>query len=110
MREFTEKEKQWLIKNYESVKQKDCAKHLGVSDNIVRRLAKELGIYVSRKTYDKKDKPVEAKKKVKVEDVQVELKGYCLDCIYYRAVGHCLKTGSFTGALNKKLCFKDTEE
>ena len=40
MREFTESEKRWLIANYEGMKQKDCAKHLGVSDNVIRRLAR----------------------------------------------------------------------
>lgn len=113
MREFTEAEKQWLIANYDDMKQKDCAKHLHCSDSIVRRLEKELGIFVSRKTYDpnkkKTVKPVKVKKKVYVEDVHARSKGYCLDCCYYQSGGYCLKTKRETGALNKKICFKNTE-
>ena len=113
MREFTEAEKQWLINNYDDMKQKDCAKHLHCSDNVIRRVAKELGIFVSRKTYDpnkkKTAKPVE-KKVVKAEDIQAQLQGYCQDCCYYQAGGYCLKLKRDTGALNKKICFKETEE
>lgn len=109
MREFTETEKQWLRDNYHSMKQCDCAKHLHCSGGVIRRLAKQLGIYEYRKSYDQlelnKAKKVEAVKAINQDD-----KGYCLDCCYYLAGGHCSKTGRDTGALNKKICFKETEE
>lgn len=100
MHQFTEKDKQWLIDNYHEKKQCDCARHLGCSDNSVRRLAKELGIYESRKTYSQDTN------KIKEVTTNEEGDGYCLDCCHYCAIGHCSKIGRYTGALHKKVCFE----
>lgn len=71
MRQFSESEKQWLIDHYETMKQCDCAHRLNCSENVIRRLAKELGVYKSRKIYEKS-------KMVKVT-IAEEGEGYCLD-------------------------------
>ena len=103
MRAFTEKEKQWLIEHYHTMKQCECASHLCCSDDTVRRLAKQLGIYVKRTTHEA------GKKKVEVVNVTMcdEGDGYCIYCCHYRSNGHCAKTGKDTGALHKKVCFKE---
>lgn len=102
-KEFTEQEKQWLIDNYPTTKQSECAKHLMVSDTVIIRLVKELGLKKIRKPgiIGKKS---EKKKLLGIFDGQ---KGYCIDCIYYEVGGKCLRTGKDTGALNRKVCFKD---
>lgn len=111
MREFTEAEKQWLRDNYHSMKQCDCARHLHCSDGIIRRLVKELGIFEARKHYDQNSKLSKKEKKAAaVKSINDSGEGYCLDCFYYLVGGHCTKTGRDTGALNKKQCFKRTEE
>lgn len=111
MREFTEEEKQWLRDNYAQMKQRECARHLHCSDNVIRRAVKELGIFEARKTYDQKPKQSKKEKKAAViKSMNDSGEGYCLDCFYYLAGGHCTKTGRDTGALNKKQCFKRTEE
>lgn len=100
IRVFTENEKQWLIDNYPTMKQSDCAKHLMVSANVVRRLAKELGIY------EKKNPAVEGNKPKEKPSILEAGKGYCLECAYYVVGGTCGRNGRMTGALHKKECFK----
>ena len=107
MRQFTEEEKQWLIEHYHTLKQKDCARHLHCSGGVIRRVAKELGIYEYRKTYDN----TEANKAQKAVSKQTNQgnQGYCMDCALYKAGGICGKNGRETGALHKKNCFKEKE-
>lgn len=107
MREFTEEEKQWLIENYPVKKQKDCARYLHCSDGVIRRLAKELGLYEYRKTYDKN--PIKKAKQGGLMEINQESQGYCLDCSLYRVGGICGNNGRETGALHKKNCFKERE-
>ena len=103
MREYTEQEKQWLIDNYATTKQCDCAKRLMTSDNTVRRLAEQLGVYVKKKG------PV--KEKVKSKKIDCEQgDGYCLDCLHYNTGGWCAKYKKQTGALNRKKCFKQKQD
>ena len=104
MRQFTEEEKQWLIEHYHTLKQKDCARHLHCSGGVIRRVAKELGIYEYRKTYDN----TEANKAKKAVSKQTN-QGNCMDCVLYKAGGICGKNGRETGALHKKNCFKEKE-
>lgn len=101
--ELTEKEKQWLIDNYPTMRQCECAKHLMVSVNIIRSHVNELGLHKVRKPSGKKKSD---KKKPSVSDGD---KGYCIDCMSYVVGGICGRTGRYTGALNRKVCFKDNK-
>lgn len=105
MRQFTEEEKQWLIEHYQTSKQKDCARHLHCSDGVIRRVAKELGIYEYRKTYDNTEANKE--KKAVTKESNQENQGYCMDCAWYKVGGICGKNGKVIGALQKKNCFKE---
>ena len=105
-KQLTEKEKQWLIDNYHTKKQCDCARHLNISKNVIRRFAKELGIYEKKTPAVVSKKP---KAKPDIIDVIEDGKGYCLECAYYVLGGTCGKNGRITGALHKKGCFKANE-
>ena len=105
MKHLTEKEIQWLIDNYPTMKQSDCAKQLMVSDNVVRRFAKELGLKKIRKPSVEVNKPTNTPKPSVLEAG----KGYCLECAFYVVGGICGRNGRMTGALHKKECFKDNE-
>lgn len=94
IRVFTEKEKQWLIDNYATMKQADCAKHLMVSANVVRRLAKELGIY------EKKNLAIEVNKPKARPDILEAGKKYCIECAFYVVGGICGRNGRIIGALH----------
>ena len=108
MRVFTEEEKQWVRENYNRMKQCECCKYLHCTDGVLRRVAKEVGVYVARKTYDQKPKlNKKAKKEAAIKTINESGEGYCIDCLYYMAGGHCSKTGKDTGALHKKICFKE---
>ena len=91
-------EEQWLRENYKKISQNKIAKHLMISSNTVREIAKRMGIFDGNKF-------VYSAAKVEITTM-VELgDGYCLDCGNYRNGGICERDGRLIGALHKKSCF-----
>ena len=97
-REFTEEEIAWLQDNYHSLTLKDCARHLQISKDLVRKTATRLGLDLVRKIACVPDDTITA-------NVNQGGEGYCLDCARYKEGGVCGKNGRLTGALHQKKCF-----
>ena len=106
MRRLTETETQWLIDNYPKMRQCDCAEHLMVSRNVIRRAARDLGLQKEEKP-TVVSKPKETKPKPGIIEAG---KGYCLECAFYVVGGVCGRTARLTGALHRKECFKPNEQ
>ena len=100
---LTPNQQQWLIDNYDTMSKVRCAEKLGIGVKVLRRIAKELGIWKQpmQKTFFEEVKPVKSK--------YDQGQRYCIDCRYYRAGGICQKKGT-TGALHKKECFKSKKD
>ena len=101
---LTPEQQQWLIENYDKMKPKTrCAEELGIGVKVLRRIAKELGIWKEpeKKAFVEVAQPVKSK--------YDQGQHYCVDCRYYRAGGICQKKGT-TGALHKKECFKSKND
>lgn len=107
MKKLTEKEIQWLIENYPKKRQCDCAAYLLVSNNVIRRFARQLGLQKEPKPYAEVSKPKEKKPKPGIIEAG---KGYCIECAFYVVGGMCGRTARITGALHKKECFKPNEQ
>lgn len=107
MRYLTDKERQWLIDNYPNMRNCDCAEHLMVSRNVIRRYAIELGLEKVRKPSAEVNKPKDKKPK---PGIMESGKGYCIECAFYVVGGVCGRTARITGALHKKECFKPNEQ
>ena len=98
-REFTEEELSWLEANYHTLTLKDCARHLQISKDLVRKTANKLGLDLVRKTACVPDGSI-------MPNVIQGNAGYCIDCALYKEGGICKKNGRSIGALHMKSCFK----
>lgn len=111
-----EPELAWLKENYDKMTQIQCAEHLKVTTNTLRKYAGILGLHKYDKTpkgkqtwYKPRPAP-EPQLKPKKEKKVLKEWHFCRECIYYVANGHCSKNGKIVGALNEKDCFTDIEE
>ena len=100
---LTPEQQQWLIENYDKMTKISLANELEIGIKVLRRIAKELGIWKepARKAFVEMAQPVKSK--------YDQGQHYCMDCRHYRAGGICQKKGT-TGALHKKECFKSKND
>jgi hypothetical protein len=95
---FTEEELAWIEANFQTMTLKECARFLQISQDLLSRTAKNMGLYAGRK------RSIEQNVNREISIIQ-QSKGYCLDCAYYKTGGICGKNKRLTGALHKKKCF-----
>ena len=88
--ELTDDIAKWLTDHYGNITNGECAQHLNVGVSTVIKWARMLKLQRSCKGSGGAD----------------NVRGYCMDCSYYKAGGHCEKSKEYTGALNEKNCFK----